>query len=335
MTLPLCALLARHNKEKTTMINRLEIVTHYIEEQRQTRQGVVGAFVVGSVSRSEDGESSDIDVALLVDDSGVLPKLGETGAWRDGIYLDLFVAPQTDYNNLEKVLLNPFATTHLNDALILYDPDGVFTSIQQEVRAVYMQPEILRRRLQYFLDWVRKGDLELQAAVVADDPIAICRCVGNLLFGFFSLALLKAGITPSTSRGFIQLGAVDANLTSRLVEFAGGYGLDRVAVEALISLSQAILETDEKAQPLAAYFVKKAMWMAQNGFLQEAFLPLWHPVTFAAEDCLENPSLGVQVTPLAQQWLAATGWQGQAALAAKLQSAQGMVEQAEVMVAAV
>jgi predicted nucleotidyltransferase len=42
------------------MSDRIEIANKFIEEQRQKRDDIIGAFVVGSVARGEDTEKPSI-----------------------------------------------------------------------------------------------------------------------------------------------------------------------------------------------------------------------------------------------------------------------------------
>src|SRR4051812_46296739 len=103
------------------MVNRLEIVRRFVEEERQARPELVGVLLTGSVARGEDGEFSDCDFIFLVDDSTAPTAFGSSAQWREGVYLDVFGVPQQEYSDIERVLVNAFSATHMNDALILYD----------------------------------------------------------------------------------------------------------------------------------------------------------------------------------------------------------------------
>ena len=47
------------------MVDRIEIARNFIQEQIRKRDDLVGAIVIGSVSRGEDVEPSDIDISLI------------------------------------------------------------------------------------------------------------------------------------------------------------------------------------------------------------------------------------------------------------------------------
>ena len=117
------------------MADRIEIAKKFIEEQRQQRDDIIGAFVEGSVARGEDTKFSDIDLVLVVE--GTIQH-NEIHVWRDGVFVDSLVVSRETYTDPEQVLQNPFQATHINDALILFDPTEFLTRLQQEVRADFM-----------------------------------------------------------------------------------------------------------------------------------------------------------------------------------------------------
>ena len=123
------------------MIDRLEMAKQYVQEMLEKRDDIVGAFVVGSVARGDATETSDIDLGLIIDGLKSDEILrGGVDAWRDGVYIELGLEPKNHYDDVERVLQNPFAATHMKDALILHDPTGLFSGIQSEVRARFMEP---------------------------------------------------------------------------------------------------------------------------------------------------------------------------------------------------
>ena len=131
------------------MADRVEMAKRFIQEQLQKRDDIIGALVMGSVARGEETEHSDIDLVLIVE-GGEGKGYGRGGidTWQDGVYIEAKLRPKESYDDLEKVLLNPFTATNMNDALILYDPSGFLTRIQEEVRAVFMEPKWLDVRVQ-------------------------------------------------------------------------------------------------------------------------------------------------------------------------------------------
>lgn len=62
--------------------------------------------------------------------------------------------PKERFADLEKVLRNPFTVTHMNDALILYDPTRFLAKMQNRVRAVFMEPKWLGIRVWH---WPQRG----------------------------------------------------------------------------------------------------------------------------------------------------------------------------------
>lgn len=320
------------------MVNRLELAKRIVEEQRQQQPDLVAAWLVGSVARSEDTESSDIDIAFVVAGDVTGDALGyqrTIDGWFDGIYVEAATVSTQQYTELVQVMNDAFKVTHMNDALILYDPTGHFMRLQQEVRAIYMQPEWLRKRLQYWLDWARKVAATFPESVASEDSLAICKLPGYLTFAIISIHLLRAGITPSSTRGLVQLGAVNPIMHSRMVDFFGAASLHAGDVVALASVAHLFAGLVKEYGKLPEYFVQKSLWLAQNGFHQEALYPLWQIVTDGALACEQDHTKVAEVTPYARRWLEGVGWHGSEVLAAKVQEALALLQQAEAVVATV
>ena len=129
------------------MVDRLEMAQQYVQEMLEQRDDIVAAFVVGSVARGDATEASDIDLGLIVEgQAGEEPQRGGIDAWREGVYIEAALVPRRRYDDVENVLQHQFAATHMNDGLILYDPRGTFTRVQDGVRAAYMQPKHLQSK---------------------------------------------------------------------------------------------------------------------------------------------------------------------------------------------
>lgn len=73
------------------------------------------------------------------------------------------------YPDFEQVIHDPFRATHVNDALILCDPTGFLTEMQNKVRAVFMKPKWLDIRVQFWLVRAQKAAGALRDVVRADE----------------------------------------------------------------------------------------------------------------------------------------------------------------------
>jgi predicted nucleotidyltransferase len=129
----------------------IEIARRYLEELLGQRQDIVAAWLGGSVARGQETAQSDIDLYLMVAGTGDLNRAG-LDTWREGVYIEAALVSQQEYADPETVLNDPFKATHMNDALILYDPTGFVTHLQDAVRPVYMQPQWLGKRLAFWLE---------------------------------------------------------------------------------------------------------------------------------------------------------------------------------------
>jgi hypothetical protein len=142
------------------------------------------------------------------------------------------------------------------------------------------------------------------------------------------------GITPSSSRSLLQLGALDPVLKAQLAAVEGSAYMTVGDVVALEPLLQAMIPwIDPAYSQLPLYFLQKALWMAQQGDPQAALHALWLVMGVAAEGCSQRHDSATQATgrDLAQRWLQQTGMHEPTSLAAKLQSAEMLLRQVETL----
>ncbi len=188
------------------MADRLEMAKQYVQEMLEKRDDIVGAFVVGSVARGDATEASDIDLGLIVEgQEGEEILRGGVDAWRDGVYIEVGMESKGRYAASGKVLRDRVAATHMNDALILYDPTGLFTRVQEEVRARFMEPQWLGLRVHHQLNMLQFALTSLREAVAEGDPLGLCWSVPGVAIWVAAVPLLINGITPSSTRGWFRL----------------------------------------------------------------------------------------------------------------------------------
>jgi predicted nucleotidyltransferase len=316
-------------------VNRVEIARQYVEELLDQRQDIIAAWIGGSVARGEETELSDIDLSLMVAGTGIMDRAG-LDHWREGIYIEANLVFQQGYVDLEMVLNDPFKATHMNDALILYDPTEFVTQLQNAVRPVYMQSQWLGKRLNFWLQIMRTTLDQFREAVSAADALRICAALGLFVFSCSSVPLLRAGITPSSTRSLLLLGSIDPKFKEELAELEDSAQMNAEQVLALEPLLQ-------EASPLwvasygqlPIYFVQKMVWMARQGHHQEALHTMWvHMGVGGAQGCLDRniPAELVVGTDLMQRWLHRLGMHEPSILVAKIQDAEMLLQQAEVLV---
>jgi hypothetical protein len=306
----------------------------FIQEQVGKRDDIVGAIVIGSVSRGEAVEPSDIDISLIVEGKVAEHPRGGVGTWQDGVYIDAKTVLKADYENLDEILQNPFRATHLNDGLILYDPTGFFARMQKELRIVFMEPRWVGMRVQFWLERTRENMAGLQESVEVGDPLGICENVEGILWGFTSVPLLRLGITPTSTRGLVRLGKTSDQLKESICEWEGSSRMSVEDVLALLSLvlgGRAFMDTSKWGILPAEYVVKKIEWMAKNDQHREALHVLWIGigVDAAAWRKCEEPWIKSKGSELAQRWLDCVGWGGKVALDEKLKVAKALLKKIE------
>jgi predicted nucleotidyltransferase len=320
-------------------MDRIALAKAFVDEQLQTRPAILAAMIVGSVARGEDTAASDIDLGLLVDDAtDAGMQRGGGDAWREGVYIEAAIVAKREYADLDTVLHDPFKATHLNDALILYDPTGFLAQMQQSVRAVFMEDKWLNVRLAYWRETAQTNLATLRTAVAAGDPLGICEAAGWIPFSLISTALLRVGKTPSSSRGMVQLDAVAKELKHKLCDFQGAAQLSAEEIRSLHPLlveGAAIIEQTSSATwgQLPAYFIKKISWMAQTGLHQEALQPMWLLVWTVIKNsqASNDDAIRDRGATLVSEWLRRLGWDEPASLTAKVQLAESLLAETKVL----
>lgn len=313
-------------------MRHIEIARRYAEELLGQRDDIVAIWVVGSVARGEETPSSDIDFSFMVTGSGEATRAG-MDTWRDGLYIEAGIHFRQEYTDLEALLNDPFKATHMRDALILYDPTGFMTQLQETIRPLYMQPQWLGKRLAFWLKQMLDAVARLRDAVPTGDSLRICAAMGWYTFGSTSIPLLRAGVTPSSTRGLQLLGPVDPTFKAQLAHFEGSTQMSADEVVALEPLLRdAIGFFGASFGQLPLYFVPKMIWMAKNGLHHEAVHPMWmYMGAGAATMCLERniPAEMEACSTLMQQWLQRFHLEGTEAWEAKLQEAETLLQYVE------
>ena len=125
------------------MTDHLAMAREFLDEQLEKRDDIVASYVYGSVARGESNETSDIDIGLIVEGEPDKTAPG-VDAWRDGTYIEASLQPKSGFENLEELLEDTYLPNTLYHGLILHDPTGFLTEVQNKLRAV--RPD-LRDRL--------------------------------------------------------------------------------------------------------------------------------------------------------------------------------------------
>ena len=319
------------------MAEHIDVARRFVHQLLQTRDDIVGVLLVGSAARGETTDFSDVDLRLIVENKQDA-RLTRDGLdiWLDGIYIDATVASKAAYSEMTQVLSNPASATDVNSGLILYDPDGFLERVQQQTQAVFMEPEWIRRRIKPLAERIPgliDGFLE---AVDAKDPFQICIHMGRIVFGFALIPLLQHGIAPSSTRNMVQLGQISEPLKQRLCELEGSIDFnpdDALAAWSIIARLSAVCETGKWGN-LPDYMLKKAEWMAKNGFHREAVHATWINSSFRSNDCLQCDQSQIisEARPLLQAWLRKVNWAGEDVLEKKVTATKALWQEIEASV---
>lgn len=318
------------------MADRLALAKSLVEEQLRSRVGIVGAFVAGSVARGEATETSDIDVALVIDERFDAAGRDNLDMWKQGIYIEFPLLPKEQYTDFEKVLHNAVKATHINDALIIYDPEGFLAELQNRVRAVFMEPKWVGIRVGNSIDYARKALTAWHDALEAEDLASVCEQASTVMTRCVSACLLRIGVTPSGTRSMEQLGKHFADLKERICDLEVAAMMtpdDVVAANSVFLKCMPLLPPG--MDHLAAYTVKKLEWMARNGLHREAIHTLWVCVGRIVTICQQSddPTVIEKVLTVGREWLDTVGWVGKSVLLAKLEMGKAIFKDIEASVA--
>lgn len=310
------------------MTDRLAMARQFMQEQIAKRDDVVGAFVCGSVARGDATETSDIDLAIYVSrDTGEGKR--DLARWQEGVFIEAGAVTTEGLGSLEEVMKNPINATHLNDALILFDPTGFFAKLQEQVRSVFMEPRWLRVRLDWALDYFHTSLDRLRDAITSMDPFGICENAWVIPHAASAVPLYCAGITPSSTRKLIQLAGIGPAIRDRIVELECSLPLIAKDVMAFLDpcMRYCALMDRKDAGGLPDYMIGKVRSMIEHGALSEAVDVLWCAMGLSGPTAEGRE----RARTLLQEWLRGVGWEGAAALEVKLRLAESQLRDAETM----
>lgn len=316
------------------MDNRIEIAKKFIQEQIRKRDDIIGAIVTGSVSRGEEVESSDLDMLIIVSGNDEGHQQDGVDTWKGGVYIDAKLVLGGDFANIEEILQNPFRATQINDGLIFYDPTGIFSQMQKEVRRNFMEPKWVRMRIQFWLQSARKHMSGLQESVELIDPLGICEHVAGILWAFTSVPLLRLGITPGNTSTLVRLGKTSDELKERICEWEGSSKMnvnDILGFLSLILEGVTFMDSSRWGNLPKEHVVNKIKWMANNDLPREAFHVLWIGMGVYAQEWRKSEDAWIRSkgSGLTQRWLESIGWDEKVILKEKIIVAEAILKEIE------
>lgn len=145
------------------LADRYLSIAKRVAEELQANEEVIGCAVIGSTAREDVHPKSDIDLLVLVKGSGIY-------RWErrivQGIAVNIALRSQDVLERMARE--EPYTIWGLQEARVLYDPQGVLLSLKREAR---LTPEVEEEFLGDLLDEARsllgkaeraldEGDLE-------------------------------------------------------------------------------------------------------------------------------------------------------------------------------
>jgi hypothetical protein len=312
------------------MTDYIQIAKEFVQDQRNRRTDIIAACLYGSVARGEATDSSDIDIAIYInEDKGEGTR--NLSCWQNGIFIEAGVTTAKGLSSLDEVMNDPINATHMNDAFILYDPKGFFSDLQKQVRLVYMKPEWLQKRLHWAMNYFRDCYTKLQEAVVAMDPYGVCGNAMIIPHIASSIPLYMKGITPSSTRQLILLKEVDPLLRNTLIEYECSFPEADIDIAAMIETCRSYCVSSNRKDlgGLDDYAVWKTKKTADRGDLREAVDMLWFAMGYGLPTAEYQDKARVHI----QDWLCKVGWDSSKTMTGKVRLTEHMQRKLESMIA--
>lgn len=171
---------------------------------------LIGAMLFGSSARGDVGPESDVDVLLFnaagAGDDWLIRHWHER---HDGYEVEFNEISAAAGLDVERTLADAYWVSGVYDGSILLDPRGLLATAQRQVRAAYLDPEGIRRRLRPVLRAVAGNLRDLHAAVESGDPAEFCRAMGFALWNICDALLVHCGRSPSRFHGLERLRPIE------------------------------------------------------------------------------------------------------------------------------
>jgi predicted nucleotidyltransferase len=277
---------------------RLELARAFAREQIEADPHIIAVFVTGSVARGDPFELSDIDIRFIVDAEA------ETGAAhivREGRFLDVERVHASTFGDADILLADPYLAGAVREAVILYDRDGAFTTVQRRVAEGFAEPRWLKTRLSALVDKVDANRAKIAVAIDAQNPVEIFRQGAFALWNLSDALLVSRGWSPSWARGLQKLGQALPKERNRLVEIENSESMSADDVAALLPFFGDCGDSD-----VLGHVRREIEWMIGAGLHREAFHSLWSEFALRVGGLAEEDERRTRT--LCGDWLERVGW---------------------------
>ena len=282
---------------------RLELARDFSGEQLGADPQLIAAFVIGSAARGDGVECSDIDIRFIVDPEA---RTGQAHILREDIYLDVERVHPSTFSDPEELLGDPYLAGAIREAVILFDRDGDFTSIQRQVAERFAEPRWLRTRLSTLISKIEANCEKLGAAIQADDSVVLFR-QGAWALWYLSDALLVGQLrSPSWVHGLQKVGQALPEERDRIVELEG---TDSISADDVADLLHFFAEPGGDSD-VFSHVGREIEWMVGNGLHREALHSLWAKLALMLDGQMEADEQ--KTRSLSRNWLERIGWTGDA-----------------------
>lgn len=205
-------------------------------QRRDTRGGLLAAYIIGSVAQGEPfvGGSADVDLVLVHRDQPtphreMLPLTPE-------IHLDIAHHTRDEYVQPRLLRVHPWLGPALVEPVVLYDPDRFFEWVQAGTRGQFHRPDHAFARARGFLDSAHKARERLDGngawprdycLAVMDAANAAACLVGPPAVGRRAAVILAQRSAalghPEVYQAFLRLTGADTSTGWQVPEWLGAW----------------------------------------------------------------------------------------------------------------
>ncbi|MCC6353569.1 MAG: nucleotidyltransferase domain-containing protein [Verrucomicrobiae bacterium] len=277
---------------------------HVAGRKMAENPGIIGVMLIGSSARGEARPESDVDLLLFnattMCDDWLVRHYYES---HDGYMIECNEIAASAGLDVEKALSDAYWVSGVHDGLVLLDPQGRLTSAQQRIRAAFMEPARLRRRLGPVIETVGRNVQGLHGAVEAKDRAVFCWRLSFALWTIGDALLVRRGRAPSRFHGLERLRASDPDEWRTMLQLQG-----LAEVSAAEALEQ--LAFFEERRVIVGGTLGAFRGMAGRGAHREALHVAWSELgLFIRERVRAGEEGGLAAAgATAEKWLSRLGW---------------------------
>jgi hypothetical protein len=274
---------------------KLAIARQYTEELTESHKSIEAVIVSGSVVRGTAIPPSDVDMWYMLSDGVQLSDVCK-GIYR-GVCIDIEQFP-TEGSTAEQILSDSYVLGYVTGAAILYDRNGSFTRLMQQVDELRQDDSLRRVRLSKLSSPIRRNLFEFRQSLQTKDEREVCRASSFALWCLADYLLAKDDKPPGGFRVLSRLQTHRLDAYRDIIDMQGSKEMDAVQVGRLV-------EVFAQHQKHGTSWLDKQSWMLKNGLKDEVFQSLTINLGLSVKDSNADKA---SVTDMCKRLIASVCW---------------------------